>query len=71
MSKSKPKVSITIPRCPHCDQAAGCTKNRGAYHSFEHDGYLMKLYHVTCKGCEQVYTLKEAWPLGADPAADQ
>jgi hypothetical protein len=31
----------------------------------------MKLYHVTCKGCEQVYTLKEAWPLGAESAADE
>lgn len=67
----KQKASITIPRCPHCEQGAGYTKNRGAYHVFEHEGDTIKLYHVTCKACDKVYTLREAWPTSTAGTAEE
>lgn len=66
---SKKKASVTMPTCPHCQQAAGCLKQRGAYHELEHDGERIKLFHVRCKACEGSFTLREVWPIGAESGA--
>lgn len=64
--KTKPRASVTMPACPHCQQAAGSRKQAGAYHQFEHDGQRVKLFHVKCKACDGAYTLREIWPTVPD-----
>lgn len=61
----KPRASVTMPICPHCQKAEGFRKTRGAYHKFDHDGQTIKLYYVRCKSCEGAYTLREVWPTGS------
>ncbi len=70
MSK-KQRVSITMPICPHCQQAAGTRKQAGAYHELEHDGARIKLFYVQCKACEGSFTLREIWPIAPDPVVNQ
>lgn len=70
MSKQKPRASVTMPVCPHCQQAKGTLKLAGSYHQFEHDGQLIKLFHVRCKACEQPFTLREIWPITTDPGVE-
>lgn len=67
---TKPRASVTMPTCPHCQQAKGALKQAGAYHQFEHDGALVKLFHVKCKACQQPFTLREIWPITPDPGAE-
>jgi len=64
-SNKKPRASVTMPVCPHCQQSVGFRKSSGAYHKFEHDGSVIKLYYVRCKGCDGSYTLREVWPAGS------
>lgn len=66
MSKSKAKASVTMPVCPHCQQAKGCLKQAGAYHQFDHEGQIIKLFHVRCKACEAPFTLREIWPISPE-----
>lgn len=63
MSKQKPRASVTMPVCPHCQQAKGVLKQAGAFHQLQHDGQLIKLFHVKCKACDQPFVLREIWPI--------
>jgi hypothetical protein len=66
---TKARASVTMPICPHCQQAAGVLKQAGAYHEMEHDGSRIKLFYVKCKACEGSFTLREVWPNTPDPGA--
>ena len=67
---TKPRASVTMPICPHCQQSKGLLKQAGAYHQFQHDGELIKLFHVKCKACNQPSTLREIWPISPESGAE-
>ena len=67
----KPTASVTMPICPHCQEAAGTRKQAGSYHCFEHDGQAVRLFHVRCKGCDGSFTLREIWPITPESVGNQ
>jgi hypothetical protein len=67
----KKRASITMPVCPHCQQSCGTRKQAGAFHTFEHDGQRIKLFHVRCKGCEGSFVLREIWPVTPEPGENE